>query len=240
MDFQCYVGKYEIKRLDELPESARALERRRPPHFPFLVQVGPAKLVRPKLDHLRAAVGRLLQMPALDFSAAFEEWRRAVREGRDPQRPVDTDELSTLKKNALLIAHHIGMLHGGAPDTECDGITWEALDKWVDNARYIQNAFEVRGFESNRGRRVGKLEIFLANRGHRVSMHIRPRDTADALMYVAALEIARGATSQVCKKCGTPFLEGGERTGKKRRGGARFCSDKCRYAFHYDVRRKKS
>jgi hypothetical protein len=52
--------------------------------------------------------------------------------------------------------------------------------------------------------------------------------------------VARGTTARTCDNCGTPFPEGGERSGRtNKRVGARFCSDKCRYDFHNEVNRKK-
>jgi hypothetical protein len=248
MDFATYVGKYEIKRFDELPKKGREYERRELPNMPYLVQVGTAELRKPKLDHLRGAVGHLLQTQTPKWLATQKRWRNATftrnddgeREvRRDVPFEIDPDELTALKKNVLLIARHIGMLSAGSPQPATDGgIERESLDRWVKTAEWIQRAFAVRDLETNYGQIVGNLEILLANHGHQVSMHIRPRSTHDALMYVAAMEIARGTISQTCDKCGTPFLEGGERMGKKRRGGSRFCSDKCRYEYHNEERRK--
>jgi hypothetical protein len=250
LDFACYVGKYEIKQFDELPKQNRKMERARgfagwpPPNMPYLVQVGPAELRKPKLDHLRGAVGHLLQTPQAKWNDASDKWLKAAYEKGDKDANWDNaDELSALEKNVLLIARHIGMLGRGGPEPTYEfGVRCESLDKWASTARWIQLAFSVRDHKTDDLPEVGigDLKIFLINRGQRVSLQIRPNNTHDALMYVAAMEIARGTASQTCDKCGTPFLEGGERVGKKRRGGARFCSDKCRYAFHYDARRKKA
>ena len=58
-----------------------------------------------------------------------------------------------------------------------------------------------------------------------------------ALNYRAAQMIAGGITFQICKNCGTSFFGGGAGHGKiKKRAGARFCSDKCRWTHHNKVR----
>jgi hypothetical protein len=239
MDFACYVGKYEIKRFDELPEEEDS-DPHESPNMPYLVQVGPAKLVRPKLDHLRAAVGLLLQTPVQKWRAASaEKWWAFYEEGTAAPFHIDAEELSVLKKNVLLIARHIGMLHGSPTKPETDIGYAECLESWVQTTKWIQRAFSVRDIKENYARIVGELKIYLVNRGHRVSMHIRPHTTVDALMYVAALEIARGTTFQACAKCGKPFLEGGGRDRRnKKRAGSRFCSDRCRYEYHNEQRRK--
>jgi hypothetical protein len=249
MDFQCYVGKYEIKRFDELPEKNQIMERGfagwPPPNMPYLVQVGPATLVKPKPNHLRAAVGHLLQTPQANWYDASNKWMQAAHDDGVRGAPFDNaDEVSALEKNVLLIARHIGMLRGSGPEADAArakrGLTrCESLDKWASTARWIQMAFAVRALETGDAAGVGDLKIFLVNRGREVSMHIRPNNTHDALMYVAAMEIARGTTFQACDKCGKPFLEGGERDRRnKKRAGSRFCGDKCRYEYHNEVRRK--
>jgi hypothetical protein len=231
MDFECYVGKYEIRRFDELPEKNRQRERapagRPPPTMPYLVQVGPATLVKPKLNHLRAAVGHLLQTPQAKWDDAPSD---------------NADERSALEKNVLLISRHIGMLRRGGPEavTDLGEIRCESLDEWAFAARWIQMAFAVRGQKmDDHPEAIGELKVFLVNSGRGVSMQIRPSNTHDALMYVAAMEIARGTTVQACDNCGKPFLEGGERDLRnKKRAGSRFCSDKCRYEYHNEERRK--
>lgn len=62
-------------------------------------------------------------------------------------------------------------------------------------------------------------------------------DTQAALNYHAAQMIAGGITFQICKNCGTSFFGSGAGHGKiKKRAGARFCSDKCRWTHHNKVR----
>jgi hypothetical protein len=86
---------------------------------------------------------------------------------------------------------------------------------------------------------VGHLSIYLSFKSGTAFIQMRPRDLHDALIYCGALMIARGTTSQTCDKCGTTFLEGGERNSRnKKRAGSRFCSDTCRYEYHNEQRRK--
>ena len=98
MDFQCYVGKYEIKRLDELPDPDKFMRDFEPANMPYLVQVGSAALRRPKLDYLKAAVGHLLQTPTSKWTAADEKRRRARYEDgeKNPPFDIDADELSAI------------------------------------------------------------------------------------------------------------------------------------------------
>ena len=256
MDFQCYVGKYAIMRFDELPEKHQ--EYINPANMPHLVQVGPAKLIRPSHKALNYAVGLLLQtkMPKwwttrAPLDPADPEVRDIIWNQRviisDEEDDLDPEEFSKLKKNVLLIARHIGMLSGGGADPQTnqdpDDVGYvfyhEPLETWIDLAGWIQRIFAIREQKIS-DLPVGPLTMFLSSRPRQpISMHIRPQDTHAALLYVAARMIAQGTTFQTCNKCDKPFLEGGERGGRnKKRAGSRFCSDKCRYEYHNEERRK--
>src|SRR5262249_4350904 len=137
MDFECHVGKYEIRRYDELPENARSLDYHDAPNMPYLLQVGPGRLIRPKPDFLRAAVGHLLQTRMPRWHAAMEKrWKWT-----DPI-DFDPEELSLLKRNVLLITRHIGMLNE-FPEAKHGFDPHESLEKWVDLAQWIQKSFAV-------------------------------------------------------------------------------------------------
>lgn len=255
MDFQCFVGKYEIKLLHR-----NELEYIEAANMPHLVQVGPARLIKPPQKALSYAVGLLLQtkMPkwwaANDRFESDDEHARALSQkliiSDEEDEDFDPEEISLLKRNVLGIARTIGMLTAGGPDSRTDQTNFEVGDDryvfyheplrgWIWLAKWIQRLFALREHNKKFELPVGDLSVFLTNRpGQPISLHVRPDSTLNALLYVVAGMLARGTTSQACDKCGTPFLEGGERTGKKRRGGARFCSDKCRYEYHNEVRRK--
>src|SRR5262245_1041678 len=246
MDFQCYVGKYEIKRFDELDKKQQ--EYIEAANMPHLVQVGPARLIRPSRKALNYAVGLLLQtkMPkwwaANDRFESDHEHARALHQqliiSDEEDEDFDPEELSLLKRNVLVIARTIGMLTGGGADPqtnfEVDDERYvfyhEPLRAWIWLAAWLQRIFTIHESNKDFEPPVGPLHVFLSNRpGQPISMHIRPDSTSAALLYVAAGMITRGTVLQTCDKCRTPFLEGGDRTGKKRRSGSRFCSDKCRY-----------
>jgi hypothetical protein len=68
---------------------------------------------------------------------------------------------------------------------------------------------------------------------------LRPRDETQALVLQAARRLATGTEMLFCDHCNTGFLSGGPGRGKnKRRAGARFCSDKCRWDHNNERRRK--
>ena len=121
----------------------------------------------------------------------------------------------------------------------------EPLSEWIQAASSIQVAFSIRDYQGDLDLPPqmisghDHLDILLSNRlGGPISLHIRPSSTRAALIYRAAQMVAQGTASQVCKNCGTLFLEGGERDRRKKRAGSRFCNDKCRYEYHNEKRRK--
>ncbi len=159
----------------------------------------------------------------------------------------DPDQLSALKRNVLAIARCIGMLHvgEGIPDRDefdSNVTPCESLHDWIAAANTVQLIFSLRDFhEFDLPPQMiaprDHLNLLLSNRP--VRLHIQPSSTRAALIYHAAQMVALGTTSRTCNKCGKPFLEGGERDPRnKKRAGSRFCSDKCRYEFHNEARRK--
>ncbi|HVR57319.1 MAG TPA: hypothetical protein VMT72_10895 [Pseudolabrys sp.] len=280
-DFQCWVGKYEIRRFDELPaktnmaafaadiygsSAAEFLQSDfdAPPDAPYLLQAGPAKSLRPSRKVLDHAVGLLLQTEVSELHRAQgDRWsdirkrlksatsrRRELRElDKIQTEPInfDPDQLSALKRNVLAIARCIGMLHvgEGIPDRDqfdSNVTPCESLHDWIAAANTVQLIFSLRNFhEFDLPPQViaprDHLNLLLSNRP--VRLHIQPSSTRAALIYHAAQMVAQGTTSRTCNKCGKPFLEGGERDPRnKKRAGSRFCSDKCRYEFHNEARRK--
>jgi hypothetical protein len=260
LDFQCWVGKYEIVPFAKLPEKYQFYPG--PADMPQLVQVGPAKLIRPTSKALSYAVGLLLQtkmpkwwatqgLPDLADSEDRDKiWTKRLDIWDDPDE-LDPEEFSKLERNVILIARHIGMLTAGGADPQ----TYEAFDEdhvghvfyhesletWIDLVGWMQRIFDIREHKNDFDIPVGPLSVFLSGRPSQpISIRIRPGDTHDALLYVAAGMIAQGTTAQECDNCGKPFLEGGGRGGRgKKRAGSRFCSDQCRYEFHNEARRKK-
>jgi hypothetical protein len=280
LDFQCYVGKYEIKRFDELPADSQLHELAAEvygdaaeflqadfdasPDVPYLVLVGPAKLLKPERKTLDYAVGLLLQTKIDKLSRAQTERSHAIRKKlkscksrREEQRVLDKfriepinfdpEELSKLKRNVLSIARCIGMLIMHDQDYQWDQpgfILAEPLSDWIAAASSIQIAFGIlEHHDFDLPPQLisvhDYLEILLSKRlGEQPLLHIHPTSTRAALIYRAAQMVAQGTASQVCKNCGTLFLEGGERDLRKKRAGSRFCSDKCRYEYHNEKRRK--
>jgi hypothetical protein len=64
---------------------------------------------------------------------------------------------------------------------------------------------------------------------------LRPTDLYSALVLSAARMISNGTTLGRCLNCKKNFLRG---VGSKRRGDARFCSPRCKWEYHNELRRK--
>jgi hypothetical protein len=235
MDFQAPVAQaYELRRADEL--SQRPWKPETYPDLRYIVAVGKPRLVRPKRWAMDGAIGRLLQIPMP---------RRATATGDAAKRakvaPLAQEEVAALELNVLLIAKHVGLLwgyledkkspaeHGPRPD-------YESISSWFDFARSIQETFKGRDYLANLP--ICDIGVYLSRQsdGSR-SMVMRPIFAHQALSFHAAQMIAGGAVSQTCEHCGTPFLSGVG--GGEKRGGARFCSDKCRYSYHNEAKRKR-
>ena len=232
MDYQTYVApRYELRRPDEFPETKR---RKDPPNVRHLVGVGRPALVRPKRRAMDMAVALLLktQMP---------KW--AVVAERKNKAP-DPDELAVLERNVLVMAKHVGLLGTILNPTNFKilgrhvEVEHESILDWFQLARRIQTMFAgpPRSIEMP----VGSIQIYVSYKpGGSRSMVVRPPFTDAALIYHAAQMVAKGTVSQTCEHCGSPFLSGGAgREKEKKRDGSRFCSDRCRWGYHNQMRRK--
>src|SRR5262249_41736808 len=75
-DFQCWVGKYEVRPANAVPESDFMAEcDLEPPNTPHLVQIGPATLRSPRRKALNYAVQLLLQTQMPKWREARYKWR---------------------------------------------------------------------------------------------------------------------------------------------------------------------
>ncbi|MGB8017392.1 MAG: hypothetical protein WCF80_16175 [Pseudolabrys sp.] len=179
---------------------------------------------------------------AQEFAELERRFGSEAANNQQSSDPVDLDaeEFSNLERNVFLISRHIGLLRQHESDFEKEGILiHESLEYWINAAQDIQTIFSNR--DARRGLQgdiaVGHLTICVAFKANGASLHLRPENTQAALNYHAAQMIAGGITFQICKNCGTSFFGGGAGHGKiKKRAGARFCSDKCRWTHHNKVR----
>jgi hypothetical protein len=249
IDFQCWLGSYEIWHEDKIPPKIKS--QNTPPNIPHLVQTGALKIVRPRREALGMAVELLVKTEMPKWHA---EYIRRMRVGGDAadkklksqEFDLDREEFANLERNVLAIARHTGMLwpaFRSHSDPADDRIQYEPLDRWIRLAQNIQYMFSrrVKYREQKRDIElpVGGLMICLSFKSGVPAMHIRPGSTEDALIYRAAQMIAEGTTRHTCAHCGTPFLGGGIAAGSKnKRGDARFCDDKCRSGYHNERRRK--
>jgi hypothetical protein len=189
------------------------------------VQTGPARVVSVKRSTLEYAVGLLLKTDV---------------------RNLDAEGISKLERNVLLISRQIGMLtkKRDHPVAKPQRLREEPLSKWIETATWIQRLFQLRD-DRDRGAISGlkieapSLSIHMDYSPNHISIKLRPIDTIAALLYSAVQMIARGIAAHACDHCGAPVLSGGERDRRnKKRAGSRFCSDKCRYEYHNERRRK--
>jgi hypothetical protein len=226
IDFENAVGKYEFR--PATPERICEWEKKHKLHeevpqegWPIdlgeIVCVGPTKMVRPKADKMEWSVRLLVE-------------RKRV--------PVPFHKL------ALKIVQAIGLQASQAGR--------DFLGVWHLTADLLQQMFEGKGFDfSARGparevrwphpaaQQVGQLGIFLIpNREGKRVLALRPETMQDALILYGARMLATGTTFNACEHCHAPFLSGGTSRANKKRGGSRFCSDKCRYSYHNEANRK--
>src|SRR5262249_442626 len=149
-----------------------------------------------------------------------------------------------IEKAALEISSHLGMLRPGGPPNKANKLRAEPLRTWVSCADRIQAIFfgQQAAQELTEGRLeipTASLDMILSYKPDGVSMHLSPHDAGSALVYHASQMMTGGTVLQICEQCKSSFLSGGEaRGGGKRRGDARFCSDRCRSQFHNEARRK--
>jgi hypothetical protein len=244
LDFQWHIATYELRHVHELPPKDQKIIENKTP-LRHLVQTGTPKLVRPKREALDMAVRVLLEKRIPKLMSAYE--RGLFIRWVPTASKLDPAEVSILEKNVLLLVPYIGMLSlaGDHSIKNAPGyLRHESLDEWISLATTIQNMFtgrhHGRELDRDRDRWVDRLSIYLSYKDGRTSMSLRPETKRAALVYHAAQLIAGGSRLQNCGHCGGPFLSGGESSdATKKRGDARFCSNKCRSAYHNEQRRKK-
>lgn len=227
--------------------------------MPYLARVGPSKLVKPRPEALNKAVDLLLLVRMPKWHAERErivqelknqnlgssrERRKAYRKALHTIE-MDHDEFAALEKVVLAISRQLGRLREYPPEkvSPSQAPSGESFKDWIDLADLIQSMFKGQEdrhrLNQDLERSFGRLTIYLSFKSGIASMQLRPESTRAALIYCAAQRVAKGASLQACKHCGSPFVSGGEPgPSKKKRGGAQFCSNKCRSSYHNELRRK--
>jgi hypothetical protein len=223
MDFQTSMAEgYELVPVDKSPlriVTAEGVDRR---NIRAVVPIGKVRLVRPTRSAMDFAVRLLMRTPLRNLNA------------RNP----DPDRLAMLERNVLAITRRIGPLNAEIDPKSPEDFMRELVWDWIPVAKKIQTIFNVPP-DFSREIPVGNLSVYISfNSGRPSSMAVRPARTADALIYHAAQMIASGTRPQPCKWCKTQFLIGGPRTRGKKKAGARFCSEQCRWDYN-NARRKK-
>jgi hypothetical protein len=197
----------------------------RPKDLDFAVEI----LLRTKMPKWHASGrGRPLLEPELGALVKWMQERIALCQ----------DEIATLEKNALLVTKRIGILS----DTVEGG--YEGLEWYAELALTIQLMFNAWKEHRITGKDLehkswGGLDIVLSFTSAGASLQLRPTSVSSLLIYHAAKMIARGAVARTCDNCHTTFIGGGHGRGRsKKRGDARFCSDRCRWTYHNEQKRK--
>jgi hypothetical protein len=246
-DFRCLVApSYKLCHLNEIPGAAfsrlsgiphlRAIVETadpkpvtlRPKDLDFAVQI----LLRTKMPKWHASDrSRPDRPPGTEQDAALVKWMQE-------RIALCQDEIATLEKNALLITKRVGILS----DTVEGG--YEGLDWYAELALTIQlmfNAWQdhrITGKDLER-KSWGGLDIVLSFTSAGTSLQLRPTSVSSMLIYHAAKRVAGGAVARTCDNCHTSFIGGGHGRGRsKKRGDARFCSDRCRWTYHNEQNRK--
>jgi hypothetical protein len=213
IDLECPRADYEF-----VPPSA---EDRKDPIWQdgYLIRNDKLKLVRPTAKQLENAVNLL------------------IRCGPDQ-----------LPRVAVEIANRMGGLY---PGDRSEPLGWWGVMQTLLRqifAGKVTGKVEWRATKSSPMRpsdldsaqHVGNVSIYLIpDKETGMRLVIRPNSLFQALPLVAARTAATGTTKlSTCKHCNTPFLSGRAGRGKGRRSDSRFCSDKCRYSYHNEAKRK--
>jgi hypothetical protein len=182
-----------------------------------IVLIGSGKKMRPTENQLQSAVELLVR--GYDTPHFHEDILKVVRAiGTDGGK----DNWVIHWKNHIV--YRLQLIHEGKAWVRD---TWTSPEKKVD-------------WPHPAAQEVGAIGIYLVpDEDGKPVLSLKPQSLQEALILCAARMRANGATFQLCDHCHTPFLSGGERRGRgKRRGDARFCSDKCRASYHNELRRK--
>jgi hypothetical protein len=233
MDFHASVAQdYELRRRPERDS-------------PSVQSVGKSRLMRPTRNAMNYAVELLLRTPLPELLID----RRVEKLGGIPMRTgrrkyPEADQIAALEQNALAIARRIGLLEWELNPRAPAASERESMWGWFDLARDIQQMFSGRFVGGQSPIQidewpVGTLTIYISLKsGRPSSMTVRPGCTRDALRYHAAQMVTSGTRSQPCKWCKGPLLIGGPRARGKKKEGARFCSERCRWHYNNDRRKK--
>jgi hypothetical protein len=240
MDYQTSVAQdYVLRHLPKLDA-------------PSVQSMGKSRLIRPTHKAMTDAVELLLRTPLPKVRLRWPKRPLIPTKGQviteDQLEAVRTkriypeaDQIAPLEQNVLAIARRIGLLDTDLNPERPYSYERESLWSWFFFAQDIQEAFSGRtgGIPITWEHPVAHLSVYLSFKpGRPSSMNVRPANTRSALLYHAAQMATSGTKPQLCKKCSKPFLVGGQRDWGKKKAGARFCSDECRWDYN-NARRKK-
>jgi hypothetical protein len=238
IDFEWPVAKYEFR-----PATAEAIaawrqrkskdlqkdlqgipEEEWPNHLGHIVGIGKARMVRPKADALEKAVRALVECKETPFHTVALTVVRTVGS--------IFPALSAPSTAGLYAEDSVGLWRSVADRLRR---MFEGKDFAYDNHQYREVRWPHPAVQS-----ATQIGVFLVpGPDGRPKLALRPTNLAEALLLCAARMIATGTTFNNCENCNTPFLSGGAGR-KQKRGDARFCSDKCRWTHHNEMRRKSA
>jgi hypothetical protein len=115
----------------------------------------------------------------------------------------------------------------------------EPLDIWQREIRRMKSLISmtdvVRAANSRRIRmKMATLNVGLQSGlpGRRPALVLWPQTLLDAMIVQFAQSKASGRTIRVCQQCGNWFEQGLD----AKRSVAKFCSDRCRNRYHYELK----
>jgi hypothetical protein len=178
-----------------------------------IIARGKPKLVRPDASAFDLAVGTLLRLGKIP-----ETKHEALAEA--------------LKIEIPKLARSLGMILGRGPRIGDDIV--ETLSDWYYWADCLRRMFDFK----NPSQPGTVLHVDLNYRSDRPpTLVIKPPKLAAAIMFHAMRSIAAGTALQSCAQCRTPFMSGGGRGRGRKKAGAHFCSDRCRWTYYNENKR---
>lgn len=191
-------------------------------HFGKIIPKGPRRLYRPDARTLDSVVEALLRLTeGVDLDTVSIKNFRA--------------HLKAQTAAILKMASMVGLLYD-----DSKGESEESPLYWFELGVQLKAFFEFsKNSASAEIPTSTNLELFLVSSlNGSPTLAMRPTDLGSAMTFHAVRSIAGGTTFHSCEGCKLPFLAGGSRGRGKKKAGAQFCCEQCRWNHNNAKRRK--